>query len=105
MGHSRDEPLVYNNEMPMAPFGADDTYALLLSNEVTDVTLQLGTDKVPLQLMRSFRLEPGLTCLRLRSICHKLVTREWVRMVVLVYKLALVALTLMVWLARSMFLR
>ena len=58
VGPGAAEPLLYNNQIVMDGFGQDNARALLPSDEPTAIRLQLGEDKDPLQLVRSFRLEP-----------------------------------------------
>lgn len=57
-GPGVNEPLNFNGDTPMAVFGEGNTRALLLTEETNIVRLQLGDDTQPLQLVRSFRLEP-----------------------------------------------
>jgi hypothetical protein len=58
VGPGAQEPLFYDGDVPMESFGQDNVRALLLSDEPSEVRLQLGNDSRPLQLVRSFRLEP-----------------------------------------------
>ncbi len=57
-GPGADEPLIYNGETLMEVFGQGNTRALILSEPVETVRLQLGDDDQPLQLSGTFRLEP-----------------------------------------------
>ena len=58
VGPGADEPLLYDNQLPMQSFGEGDLRFLLPSEEPGVMRLQLGEDKVPLQLERTFRVEP-----------------------------------------------
>jgi hypothetical protein len=58
VGPGAGEPLLYGDEGALAPFGEDNTYAVMPDDEPTIVRLQLGEDAEPLQLARTFRLEP-----------------------------------------------
>ncbi len=58
VGPGADELLLYNNETPMQPFGREDLRALLPAEAPGTMRLQLGDDAAPLQLTRSFRVEP-----------------------------------------------
>lgn len=57
-GPGADEPLIYNGETLMEVFGQGNTRALILSEPVETIRLQLGDDAQPLQLAGTFRLEP-----------------------------------------------
>ncbi|MFN2203639.1 MAG: VWA domain-containing protein [Caldilineaceae bacterium] len=58
VGPAANEPLLYNGQLPMEPFGQSDLRFLLPSDVSSLVRLQLGEDGSPLQLARSFRVEP-----------------------------------------------
>ncbi len=57
-GPGAGEALLYNDEALMQPFGRDDLRAYLPGENPGVVRLQLGDDQQPLQLVRSFRVEP-----------------------------------------------
>jgi hypothetical protein len=57
-GPGASEPLFYNGGLPMDSFGVDNLRVLFPPDAPALVRLQLGEDKEPLQLIRSFRLEP-----------------------------------------------
>lgn len=57
-GPGAAETLLYNGKTPLPVFGQDNTRMLLLKEQPKDIKLQLGDDKAPLQLVRSFQLEP-----------------------------------------------
>lgn len=58
-GPGAGEPLSFNGETPMAVLGQGNTRALILTEEVDGtIRLQLGDDTQPLQLARSFTLQP-----------------------------------------------
>jgi hypothetical protein len=56
-GPGAAEPLRYNGETPLQPFGDGTIRALRVSGNPSEVQLQLGEDQAPLQLVRTFRLE------------------------------------------------
>lgn len=58
VGPAADEPIFYNGNTEMQPFGRDDLRALVPSQAPETVRLQLGNDQSPLQLVRTYRLEP-----------------------------------------------
>ncbi|MCB9159382.1 MAG: VWA domain-containing protein [Caldilineaceae bacterium] len=58
VGPAADEPIFYNGNTQMQPFGRDDLRALVPSQAPDTVRLQLGDDQSPLQLVRTYRLEP-----------------------------------------------
>ena len=57
-GPGAQEALVYNGQSVMTALGVGNIKAILPADQPRQVTLQLGEEKVPLQLVRSFRLEP-----------------------------------------------
>lgn len=57
INNSIDEPLLYNGQIPLQPFGEAETRMLLLNDEPDVIELQMGNDSEPLQLVRTFRLE------------------------------------------------
>ncbi len=67
-GPGTNEPLLLNGETVMPVFGQDNLRALILADEATSVRLQLGADVMPLQLARSFRLEPRADLPRAEAI-------------------------------------
>ena len=58
VGPAADESLFFNGELPMESFGQGELRFLLPSDVPSLVRLQLGEDDSPLQLARSFRVEP-----------------------------------------------
>ncbi|MEZ4863507.1 MAG: vWA domain-containing protein [Caldilineaceae bacterium] len=56
-GPGASEPLYYNGKTVLKPFGQGDLKSLLLTETPDEIRLQLGDDKAPLQLVRSFHLE------------------------------------------------
>lgn len=52
------ESLLYNSETVLEQFGTTDLKAILLDEQPRQITLQVGADESPLQLVRSFRLKP-----------------------------------------------
>ena len=56
-GPGMDEPLLYDGKTPLRPFAQTDLKTLLVNNAPATVSLQLGDDQAPLQLVRTFRLE------------------------------------------------
>lgn len=56
-GPGADEPLLYNGETELQPFGGGSLRALQAVDAPGEMTLQLGADTGPLQLERSFRVE------------------------------------------------
>ncbi|MEZ4620402.1 MAG: hypothetical protein R2867_33525 [Caldilineaceae bacterium] len=56
-GPGAGEPLLYNGKTPLPAFGESDLKMLLLNDDPDTVRLQVGNDKTPLQLIRSFALE------------------------------------------------
>lgn len=58
VGPGADEPLIYNGDTPMDSFAGLRVLAL---DDAPDgeITLQLGEDSTPLQLIRTFRVEPS----------------------------------------------
>ena len=58
VGPGADEPLLYDNQLPMQSFGQGDLRFLLPPEEPGAMRLQLGEDEEPLQLVRTFRVEP-----------------------------------------------
>ncbi len=58
-GPGAAEELLYNGKTALKAFGQDNTKMLLLKDEKpSEIKLQLGNDTAPLQLVRSFQLEP-----------------------------------------------
>ena len=57
VGVSADEPLVVNGQTTMQPLGTGDVRAHQLTDEPRAITLQLGEEKSPLQLIRTYRME------------------------------------------------
>ena len=57
VGPGAGEPLYYNGEVLMAPFGRRDLRALVPAEAPNIVQLQLGDDSSPLQLIRTFQLQ------------------------------------------------
>lgn len=58
VGPAAGESLLYNGQLPLQPFGQRDLRFVLPADEPGVIRLQLGEDKQPLQLVRSFRVEP-----------------------------------------------
>ena len=57
-GPGAQEDLLYNGQSAMAEFGIGNIKAIIPTDQPRLVSLQLGTEKTALQLVRSFRLEP-----------------------------------------------
>jgi hypothetical protein len=55
-GPGADETIYYNGDVALEPFG-NGVHALALTEEPGPITLQLGDDQAPLQLIRAFQLE------------------------------------------------
>lgn len=73
VGPSSEEPLLYNEETPLQPFGKEilgqeGALALLLNSVPTVVRLQIGNDERPLQLTRQFRVEARRDLPRLQML-------------------------------------
>lgn len=51
------EPLFYDAKTPLLPFAQTELKMLMVNNPPSAVSLQLGDDQAPLQLVRTFRLE------------------------------------------------
>lgn len=58
VGAEADEPLLYNGQTPMQPFGDSGAKALILDVQPSEARIQLGDQTTPLRLEKSFRLEP-----------------------------------------------
>ncbi|HRW11479.1 MAG TPA: vWA domain-containing protein, partial [Caldilineaceae bacterium] len=56
-GPGAGEPLLYNGKTPLPAFGESDLKMLLLNDDPKSIRLQVGNDKTPLQLIRTFDLE------------------------------------------------
>ncbi len=56
IGPGADEPILYNGNTPLDPFGTDELRTLLLNESPRRITLQLGDDEQPLRLVRDFVL-------------------------------------------------
>lgn len=56
-GPGAAEPLLYDGKTPLEPFAQTELKTLLLNNPPAALSLQLGNDQTPLQLVRTFRLE------------------------------------------------
>lgn len=56
-GPGANEALYFNGKTPFKPWGESGLKALQLREESGEIRLQLGDDKTPLQLVRTFRLE------------------------------------------------
>lgn len=58
VGAETDEPLLYNGQTPMQPFGDSGAKALVLDVQPSEVRIQLGNQTTPLTLEKMFRLAP-----------------------------------------------
>jgi len=58
VGADSDEPLLYNGQTPMQPFGENGAKALILDVQPSEVRIQLGNQSTPLKLEKNFRFEP-----------------------------------------------
>ncbi len=56
-GPGAEEAIYLNGKTPLDPFGTSGLKALVLRQETGEIRLQLGDDKSPLQLVRTFRME------------------------------------------------
>lgn len=57
VGPGANEPILYNGQTQMDPFGRDDLRAIVPAEAPDRVQLQLGTDTQPLQMIRTYQLE------------------------------------------------
>lgn len=55
-GPGVNEVILYNGKTPLTPFGSTDLQMLLLEEVPSEIRLQLGNDKRPLQLERTFQV-------------------------------------------------
>jgi hypothetical protein len=55
-GPAAGEPLLLNGQMPIPPMGTGSLAAMPLPTTANEISIQLGNDRTPLQLQRSFRL-------------------------------------------------
>lgn len=58
VGANSDEPLLYDGQTPMQPFGDSGSKALILDVQPSEARIQLGTQSTPLKLEKTFRFEP-----------------------------------------------
>lgn len=56
-GPGANEPLFYDGKTALQPFAQTELKTLLVNNPPAALSLQLGDDQTPLQLVRTFRLE------------------------------------------------